>query len=68
MLTYTFSKNMPADQHWECTPSRFDTLRVYPVTAIFCRWVVGLFTLAFLVSGCMVGPDYVKPGARYKAK
>ena len=65
MVTYTFSKNMPADQHWEkSTRFRFDTLRVDRVTAIFCRFVVGLFTLAFLVSGCMVGPDFVKPDAQ----
>ncbi|MGD8777137.1 MAG: hypothetical protein PVF44_17645, partial [Syntrophobacterales bacterium] len=30
------------------------------------KWslLVGLFTLAFLVSGCMVGPDFVKPDAQ----
>jgi NodT family efflux transporter outer membrane factor (OMF) lipoprotein len=65
MLTYTFSKNMPVDQHRKKpTPSRFDTLRVCPGTAIFCRWLVVLLALAFLVSGCMVGPDFVKPEAQ----
>ena len=30
------------------------------------KWclLVALFTLAFLVSGCMVGPDFVKPDAQ----
>jgi outer membrane protein TolC len=56
---------MPPDQHWEkSTRFRFATLRVYRVAAIFCRAVVGLFTLVFLVSGCMVGPDFVKPEAQ----
>jgi NodT family efflux transporter outer membrane factor (OMF) lipoprotein len=62
MLTCTFSKKMSADPHWEkSSPSRFATLRVSRVAAIFCRAAVCLFTLVFLMSGCMVGPDYVKP-------
>ena len=40
-----------------------DSTRRYGVISIFHPSMICLLTLVFLVSGCMVGPDFVKPDA-----
>ena len=40
-----------------------DSTRRYGVISIFHPSMLCLLTLAFLVSGCMIGPDFVKPDA-----
>ena len=40
-----------------------DWVRGYGVASIFHPSMICLLMLAFLVSGCMVGPDFVKPDA-----
>jgi NodT family efflux transporter outer membrane factor (OMF) lipoprotein len=40
-----------------------DWVRGYGVASIFNQSMLCLLMLAFLVSGCMVGPDFVKPDA-----
>ena len=40
-----------------------DWVRGYGVASIFNQSMICLLTLAFLVTGCMVGPDFVKPDA-----
>ena len=40
-----------------------DSVRGYRVTSLFNQSMICLLTLAFLVTGCMVGPDFVKPDA-----
>lgn len=40
-----------------------DSVRGYGVHSIFNQSMICLLTLACLVSGCMIGPDFVKPDA-----
>ena len=40
-----------------------DSVRGHGVASIFNQSMICLLTLAFLVTGCMVGPDFMKPDA-----
>ena len=40
-----------------------DWVRCHRVFSIFNQATICLFTLAFLVTGCMIGPDFLKPDA-----
>jgi NodT family efflux transporter outer membrane factor (OMF) lipoprotein len=62
MLTNPLNKNR---QHQKKKLTRFllDSRRGFVVTPLFSQSLICLLTLVFLVSGCMVGPDFVKPDA-----
>jgi len=61
MLTNPLNKNR---QHQKrLTQFLIDSVRGYGVISIFHQSMICLLTLVFLVSGCMVGPDFVKPDA-----
>ncbi len=61
MLTNTLNKNR---QHQKRSAQfLIDSVRGYGMTSIFNPSMICLLTLAFLVSGCMVGPDFMKPDA-----
>ena len=65
MLANTFSRNLETDSIWRKSIRSFDDLAwTQRAHAFLWSWLVVLFTLAFLVSGCMVGPDFVKPDAQ----
>ena len=61
MLTNPLSKNR---QHQKrSTQFLIDWVRGCGVTSLFNQSIICLLTLAFLVTGCMVGPDFLKPDA-----
>ena len=65
MLANTFSRNQVTKSIWgKSIRSLNKPAWDQGAHAFLCRWLVVLFALAFLVSGCMVGPDFVKPEAQ----
>ena len=63
MLAITFHRNLPVNGYLEPQRSRFSLFRTHSFVGKLCRTLASLLTLALLVSGCMVGPDFVKPDA-----
>jgi hypothetical protein len=61
MLTQPLNNNR--QQQKKLTRFLIDSVRGHGVTFIFNQSIICLLTLAFLVTGCMVGPDFVKPDA-----
>ena len=61
MLTNPLNNNR---QHQNrSTQVLIDSVRGFGVTSIFYPLMICLLSLLFLMSGCMVGPDFVKPDA-----
>ena len=60
-IVLTNSLNQYRQYQKRLTHFLIDSVRGYGVTAIFNQSLPCLLTLAFLVTGCMVGPDFVKP-------
>jgi len=61
MVTNSLNNNR---QHQKrLTRFLINSVRGYGVTSIFNQSMICLLTLACLVTGCMVGPDFVKPDA-----
>jgi NodT family efflux transporter outer membrane factor (OMF) lipoprotein len=64
MSAITFIGNLPVKEYLEQSPHRRSSLfRTHGMVGKLCRTLVSLLTLALLVSGCMVGPNFVKPDA-----
>jgi NodT family efflux transporter outer membrane factor (OMF) lipoprotein len=61
MLTNPLNKNRPHQKR--SFHFLIDSVGGYGVAALFNQSIIYLLTLAFLVTGCMVGPDFVKPDA-----
>ena len=64
MLAITFYRKLPVNAYLRQPPrSRSSLFRTHSFVGKLCRTLASLLTLALLVSGCMVGPDFVKPDA-----
>ena len=64
MLAITFNRNLPVNGYLRQPPRPGSSLlRTHSFVGKLCRTLASLLTLALLVSGCMVGPDFVKPDA-----
>lgn len=62
MLTSTFERNLPVRAHLG-QPLRLRSCLFWTPSFVgkLCRSLATLLALALLLSGCMVGPDFVKP-------
>jgi NodT family efflux transporter outer membrane factor (OMF) lipoprotein len=62
-VTIVLTNSLNQYQRYQKRLTQFliDSVRGYGVTAIFNQSLPCLLILAFLVTGCMVGPDFVKP-------
>ncbi len=64
MLAITFDRKLPVNAYLRQPPRPGSSLPwTHSFVGKLCRTLASLLTLAFLVSGCMVGPDFVKPDA-----